>query len=245
MKVLGVYNFKGGVGKTTAAVNLAYIAAAVGERVLLWDLDAQGGATFMLDIDGGLKGGAKRLMKEKDSLIDSIRSTPYPRLDMLPSDFSLRHMDKRLAGTDTKRLAQLLKPISGLYDLVVMDAPPSMSDLADQIFAVADALLVPLVPTPLSALAFGQLESYIAKDKTPNPTVLPFLSMVDRRKKLHKEMAETFPKSHKGLLKAMIPYSSIVERGAVEQQPVTVVAPKSAAALAYAALWKEVKRKIR
>lgn len=244
MNVLAVYNFKGGVGKTTTAVNLAWLAAKQGHRTLLWDLDAQGGATFLIDAQPGLEGGAKKLLKDKDALIDRIIPSPYAGLDILPSDLSLRHLDRRLAGDDDdRRIVKMLKPLSEVYDWVILDAPPSLSDLAEQIFRASQALLVPLLPTPLSVLAYGQLRAYLAREKTPKPRLMPFLSMVDARKKLHKDMIEGLPAKEPDLLKTHIPYSSAVERVAVQQAPLGVSAAGSKPAAAFLALWREVEGK--
>ena len=115
MKTLATYSIKGGVGKTTSAVNLAYEAACSGVRVLLWDLDPQGAATFFFRVKPFVDGGAKRLIGAKGSLVANIHATDYPGLDLVPADFSLRHLDLHLddAKRPTRRLARLLEPLDG------------------------------------------------------------------------------------------------------------------------------------
>jgi chromosome partitioning protein len=91
MKVIATYSIKGGVGKTTTAVNLAAEAAATGVRTLLWDLDPQGAATFLLRVKPRVKGGAERLAGTKGELDPHVRGTDQPGLHLVPADFSLRH----------------------------------------------------------------------------------------------------------------------------------------------------------
>ena len=93
MKIFATYNIKGGVGKTTAAVNLAYLSAADGCRTLLWDLDPQGAASFLLRIKPRVKGGGKALIRGTKALDDAIKGTDFDRLDLLPADFTYRNMD--------------------------------------------------------------------------------------------------------------------------------------------------------
>ncbi len=111
MKVLATYSIKGGVGKTTAAVNLGVEASPLGARVLLWDLDPQGAATFFVRVKPSLKGGAERLVSERGELADHVRATDVPGLHVLPADFSLRHLDLHLDDTTPDRLGDLLAPL--------------------------------------------------------------------------------------------------------------------------------------
>ena len=103
MRIIAVYNIKGGVGKTATAVNLAWLSAQSGARTLLWDLDPQGAASFTFRIKPGVAGGGKRLVKGGDAVTDSIKGTDFERLDVLPADFSYRNFDIVL-DSEKKRL---------------------------------------------------------------------------------------------------------------------------------------------
>src|SRR6202161_1664330 len=114
MKIRATYNIKGGVGKTATAVNLAYLAARDGYRVLLWDLDPQGAASYLLRIKPRVKGGGKALIQGTKSIEGAVKGTDFDDLDLLPADFTYRNMDLVL-GTEqrqqTRQLAQLIRPL--------------------------------------------------------------------------------------------------------------------------------------
>ncbi len=93
MNTLATYNIKGGVGKTAAAVNLAYLAARDGHRTLLWDLDPQGAASYLLRVRPRVKGGGKALIRGKTSLEEAVKPTEFDRLDLVPADFTYRNLD--------------------------------------------------------------------------------------------------------------------------------------------------------
>jgi len=241
MKTLATYSIKGGVGKTTSAVNLAYEAACSGVRVLLWDLDPQGAATFFLRVKPYVDGGVKRLIGAKGSLVANIRATDHAGLDLVPADFSLRHLDLRLddAKRPTRRLGRLLEPLSNRYDLALLDCPPGITLTSESVFSAADALLVPTIPTPLSKRTLDQLSKFLADHPAP-PAILPFASMVDRRKKLQREIADALAAQPGAFLRTAIPNASALERMGVEQAPIATYAPNSAAAIAYRHLWSDV-----
>jgi chromosome partitioning protein len=254
MRIYATYNIKGGVGKTTTAVNLAHLAAADGLRTVLWDLDPQGAASFMFRVKPRVKGGGKALIRGKRTLDDAIKGTDYDNLDLIPADFTYRNMDLLLdtdgkggsggaeaGGKTARKLGKLLAPLADDYDAVFLDCPPSISLVSENVLHAADVIIVPLIPTTLSVRTLEQLTAFVAEFRGHRPRVLAFFSMVDRRKKLHREITETLFPEDTQVAEAVIPYLSMIENMSVERSPVTVYAPRSAAARAYRALWSEVR----
>lgn len=241
MKTLASYNIKGGVGKTSTAVNLAALAAAEGWRTLLWDVDPQGAATYLFRIRPRVKGGARSLISGRRHVEDAIKSTDVDGLDLLPADFSYRHMDLELDGAKRpeRGLRRVLQPLSGDYDLVVLDCPPSVSLVSESIFGAADVLLVPLIPAPLSARTYDQLTDFVAGTDGRRPEIRAFFSMVDGRKRLHAEVIRDLRASRHTVLATTVPASAEIERMGLHREPVVVSAPNSRAALAYRELWRE------
>jgi chromosome partitioning protein len=243
-RVLATYNIKGGVGKTSAAVNLAYLAAKGGSRTLLWDLDPQGASTFLFRVKPKVRGGARKLVKLKSDVPDLIKGTDFDGLDLLPADFSYRHMDLALDTfkRPTERLARVLEPLADDYDYVFLDCPPSISLVSESVFGAADALLVPVIPATLSARTFDQLDKIVAG----GPQVLAFFSMVEVRKSLHRQVMARVRAEHSfHMLGAAIPSADEIERMGEERAVVAAFAPGTQGALAYEALWWDVRRRLR
>ncbi|MCU7916668.1 MAG: AAA family ATPase [Candidatus Thiodiazotropha sp. (ex Gloverina cf. vestifex)] len=246
MHILGVYNIKGGVGKTATAVNLAYLASRQGYRTLIWDLDPQAAATFYFRIKPKVKGGSRKLIAGKVDLDEVVKATDFENLDMLPADFSYRNMDLRLedAKKPTKQLLKLLRPLSKAYDYVFLDCPPSISLVSENIFRAAEGLLLPLIPTTLSLRTYQQLLDFLEGHRITGLELMPFFSMVDRRKRMHLDVMRDLPDQRGELLKAQIPYASDVEKMGIHRMPVEGFAPNSFAASAYQALWMDVQERL-
>ena len=252
MRTYATYNIKGGVGKTTTAVNLAHLAAESGLRTVLWDLDPQGAASFMFRVKPRVKGGGKAIISGKRPLDDAIKGTDFDNLDLIPADFTYRNMDLLLDSGDSKpgsgapggkparKLSRLLAPLAAEYDVAILDCPPSVSLVSENVLRAADVIVVPLIPTTLSVRTLDQLTGFVDEFKGHRPEILAFFSMVDRRKKLHREITEKLAAERDDVAATVIPALSVIETMSVERAPVTVTARSSAAAKAYRALWAEV-----
>jgi len=246
LKIIATYNIKGGVGKTATAVNLAWLAAREGAPTLVWDLDPQGAASYYFRIKPRIKGGGKRLVQGKRDLENFIRGTDYELLDLLPADFSYRNMDLFLeqAKNPVRQLRKLLQPFKSEYYYVFLDCPPSISLVSENIFEAADAVVVPTIPTTLSLRTYQQIRKFFKQQALDSVKVLPFFSMVDLRKQMHRSIVDAPPEYMENLLPNHIPYNSIVERMGDHRAPLGDFAPSSNASRCYEALWEDVKKQL-
>lgn len=247
MKILAAYNIKGGVGKTAAAVNLAYQAANTGANTLVWDLDPQGASSFYFRIKPKVKGGGKNLVRGRSELDALIKGTDYEYLDLLPADFSFRHLDVLLKNEKNPalRFSKLLKPLRKEYEYIFLDCPPGISLLSECVIEAADALVIPVIPTTLAERTLDQIVQFIGKKVVRKPVLLPFCSMVDKRKKLHREMVDLLPEDYPDLLTTAIPYASDIEQMGLHRGAVGSFAGSRRSALAYAELWSEIRRRLK
>ena len=236
MAAIAIYSLKGGVGKTTLAVNIAWAAATLSaRRTLLWDLDPQGGATFLLGAAPGARRQARAIFTRDVTPAKLAQATGIDRLDLIPADISLRELDLTLHELDKKkRLARLLEDNFQAYDRVVLDCPPGLTETSQQVMRAADIIVVPVIPSPLSARAFEEVAAHLGRKGAP--TLMPVHAMVDRRRKLHAEALAANPDW------PAIPMASIVEAMAVRRLPLGAYAPRSAAGRAFAELWTAIER---
>lgn len=248
MKIFAVTNIKGGVGKTTSAINLAYLCAASGRKTLVWDLDPQSAATYALGVDAPEDElvSAKKLVSGKRELPELIVPTVYDGLDLLPASFSYRKLDIHLheRQNPTERLLKMSRALREVYAALFLDCPPGMSLLSENVLRAADAVIIPLLPTPLSVRMLMQLRDFLVEEGWQDLVLLPFFSMIDVRRSLHRELMDSTREQFPLMLKTEVPYWSEIERMSVRRAPLPAFAPNSAATRIYEALWKEMLKKV-
>lgn len=243
MTVIAFYNQKGGVGKTAASVNFAYLAALEGYRTLLWDLDPQGAAGFYFQVNSTQKLEAKKLLTNDLGLSGSVQESGYDNLSIVASDISARNADVNLNDTKAgkKRIQTVLRSVKNDYDIIILDCPPGLSVLHDNIFNASDLIIVPNIPTVLSIRSYQAVVEYFDEQGLENDKLRCFFSMVDHRKNLHHEVLNEHHRDKK-FFKNYIPYLSDVEKMGQQFAPVETFAHSSYAAQCYRDLWKEIKK---
>lgn len=238
--VIAIASVKGGVGKTTLAADLAWRCAAQGgHRTLLWDLDPQGGAGFLLGHDEPAVARAVGMFQREGRPRQMVEPTRHPGLSLLPADPSLRNLPIQLARLGPRRVAQVSSLLRADFDRIVMDCPAGYNELTEQVIAAADLVIVPLPPSPLSARSLDQLRRELLRTHHRHPPILPVLSMYNSRRPLHREVARG-----SALGWPTIPYSAQLEQSAVHREPLGSFAPKSEAARYLGRLWSGIEAKI-
>lgn len=244
MKVIACYSNKGGVGKTATSVNLAYAFAQNGARVLLCDLDPQGASSFYFRVKPSRKLTEGKFFKDVERFTKAIRGSDFENLDILPANMSFREFDVFLSRMKNgrSRLKKALKAVGSDYDVVILDCPPNISTLSENVFRAADHLVVPVIPTTLSERTYTQLLDFFKeRGSLSSRKIIPFFSMVEKRKSLHQDTMARLRKLHKKkFLKAEIPYAVDVEKMGVHRAPVMAFAPNRPPAKAYQDIWQEL-----
>jgi chromosome partitioning protein len=235
LKVIALYSIKGGVGKTAACVNMAYLAARENVPTLLCDLDPQGSSTFYFRIQPKAKYNSKKFLKGGKRIDKAIRGTDFRGLDLLPADLSYRNLDIMLNDerNPRTRLKQLLSPFKDEYGYVFLDCPPNITLVSENVFEASDAIVVPLIPTTLSLLTYRKLEAFFEESDLAIDKLRPFLSMVETKKRMHQDAIQELSDENENLLKTFIPYNADVEKMGVYRAPLAHYRPSSSGANAF------------
>jgi cellulose biosynthesis protein BcsQ len=236
--IIGVYSAKGGVGKTTLAVNLAWASAVLSKRrTLLWDLDAQAGASYILGESPGAKAAKSSITRDAD-VSGLIRPSNIEGVDVLPADESLRTLDYAFHDLGKrKRLAKIAAHLEADYDRIIIDCPPGLTDTSDQILRASDIVVVPVIPSALSQRSLDIIKDYVGRKKGPKVTLAPVFAMVDRRRLVHLNELE----QHPGW--PVIPMASAYEKMSEEKKPIGELLPRSAPPVeAVVELWRRIEK---
>lgn len=245
MTTIALYNIKGGVGKTAATVNLAYLAAETGKKVLVWDLDPQGAASFYFKSENRPKSSLKKVLSNKPELDTIIEETDFNNLFLVPAAFGNRHLDIQLDEIkhSKKQLKSLINELKGNFDYLFLDCPPGIGLLSEAIFNMADLVLMPTIPTTLSIRTYEMVQEFFLKHELNKEKLVCFFNMADIRKNLHNDVINNYF-NQRDFLKSYIPYLSTVEKMGERLSPVIHFAPSSYAAQCFRALWLEIKENI-
>lgn len=246
MKTVALYNLKGGVGKTTTAVNLAYLSAEAGNNTVLWDWDPQGAAGWYFGVED-LPKKSIRLIRNGESVGELEKTTPYPNLSVVPADLSLRTADIELAqnsGGPGRILRKLIKPVGADASHLIFDCPPTLSPSIEYLLTGVDLVLVPIIPSPLSIRAAQQVVDFFEGKKRAPTQIVGFFSQVDLRRNIHKETLANARKMPFPMLKTWVPTDSAAEQMSERRAPLVSYARFGRAAGSYRKMWREVNRRL-
>ncbi len=253
-KIIAVANQKGGVGKTTTSVNLAACLAAVGKRVLLFDLDPQANATSGVGLEKIEGASAYFPLIGDGSLMDKIKPTAFERLEMIPSEVDLCGADMELARMENhlQRLTEILKPVvaSNRFDFVIIDCPPTLGILTLNAFTAAHGLLVPLQCEYYALEGISMLNRVMGqlKESNINPSlelIGVVMTMFDGRTRLAQQVVSEV-RNHFGekVFDTVIPRTTRLAEAPSFGKPIIHYDKYSAGSAAYEVLAQEFLKRV-
>jgi cellulose biosynthesis protein BcsQ len=209
-------------------------------------MDPQGSASFYFRVRpaGKLKAGS--VVRGGSDLDAAVRGSDYPYLDIIPADISYRNIGRSLRQKKhpKRRLSKVFDRFRSEYDFLFVDCPPGISLGAENIFRASDLILMPIIPSTLSMETKDLVYKFFRDKGLDTSLIVPFFSMVDRRKKLHRETVCYAKHSGGNILETYIPVSSSIEKMGISRQPLCAVSQKSPGAEAYARLWMYIKERL-
>lgn len=240
MATLAVFNPKGGVGKTSLAVNLAFEAAHAGFRTLLWEVDEQADSQWLLSETPDRPGRVPPHWVPGAVDVQTLAEpTRFDRLSLLSSDRCMRRTDNWFADmAHSQRLARLFAGLEADFDVIVLDCPPGFSDANRTIMQFVHLVVVPTIPAPLALRGLHRVRDFMVRHRGTHPPMLPVYSMLDRRRTLHRKAAAEHPDW------PVIPMRSDIERMTEQRAPLGICAPNSASRHAFQNLWNGIQRKM-
>ncbi len=250
MKVIAIYNIKGGVGKTTTTINLACLLAKMNLSVLVWDLDSQGGTSYFFNKEHHNNNNFGKLFGNYISIYDVIKPADTYHIDIISNDtnFSDQFISSaspliRLEFLSNNLVKNVLSKVSDDYDVVLIDCPPGRFTMHDNVFCSTDLLLIPNIPAPLSVYCNDMLVTGLQKLQSTKAKIFSFYNMVQMQKKLHK-MYLSNAIEDANQLKNHVPFYSEIETISHNKSSIFHQLKDSKAMVYYENLWDEICEKM-